>query len=417
MRLRVQAERCEFANQSDDNIKDQIIIGCDSERLRNKLLERGDESLEPIVKLAKVYEAVADQQKAFADEKQSSKLQSDDEVCKIETYRNNKRKMDLSDNKAAFNSNNECGRCGFNGHKGSDLKCPAKGKKCNHCGKIDHFARKCSSKKNNGDYEPKPKMKNESVRLIQSTKPTEPVRMIRPTQLQQASSSSTICTVGIPVGEYEDIFCIFNKDSSKNQIWCSIGGIATEIVVDSGTRYNIIDRETWMKMKQKKIRITRFSRKVDIGFLAYGGHKLNFIGMFNAEIQVQENKMLANFYVADEVGKPLLGYETAKLIGVLKIGANINQIDVKQQELSIIKGIMVEIPIDKNVRPVQQPYRRVPVSIEKIVDEKIEIMLREDIIERVNTSRWISPLVLQPKPDGDVRICVDMRRANEAVIR
>ena len=32
-------------------------------------------------------------------------------------------------------------------------------------------------------------------------------------------------------------------------------------------------------------------------------------------------------------------------------------------------------------------------------------------------SGWISPLVAVPKSDGDVRICVDMRRANEAIIR
>lgn len=30
---------------------------------------------------------------------------------------------------------------------------------------------------------------------------------------------------------------------------------------------------------------------------------------------------------------------------------------------------------------------------------------------------WTSPLVLAPKSDGDVRICVDRLRANEAIIR
>ena len=32
-------------------------------------------------------------------------------------------------------------------------------------------------------------------------------------------------------------------------------------------------------------------------------------------------------------------------------------------------------------------------------------------------SGWISPLVVVLKSDGDVRVCVDMRRANEVIIR
>ena len=42
-----------------------------------------------------------------------------------------------------------------------------------------------------------------------------------------------------------------------------------------------------------------------------------------------------------------------------------------------------------------------------------------DITEEVpNTpTTWVSPLIVAPKPDGDIRVCVDMRRANEAIVR
>ena len=41
-----------------------------------------------------------------------------------------------------------------------------------------------------------------------------------------------------------------------------------------------------------------------------------------------------------------------------------------------------------------------------------------DIIEKVNNpSYWISPVVVVPKPNGEVRLCVGMRQAHCAVER
>ena len=70
-----------------------------------------------------------------------------------------------------------------------------------------------------------------------------------------------------------------------------------------------------------------------------------------------------------------------------------------------------------NIPPVVQPYRRIPIALENQVAAKLEEMLRQDIIEFVNEpSKWISPMVIVPKK-GDVRICIDMRQANKAVLR
>ena len=48
---------------------------------------------------------------------------------------------------------------------------------------------------------------------------------------------------------------------------------------------------------------------------------------------------------------------------------------------------------------------------------KVDELLENDIIERVERpTKWISPLVA-PKPSGDIRLCVDVHRANEAIVR
>ena len=44
----------------------------------------------------------------------------------------------------------------------------------------------------------------------------------------------------------------------------------------------------------------------------------------------------------------------------------------------------------------------------------------QDIIEKVPENEgtpWVSPIVVVPKKNGEVRICVDMRLANEAIQR
>lgn len=66
----------------------------------------------------------------------------------------------------------------------------------------------------------------------------------------------------------------------------------------------------------------------------------------------------------------------------------------------------------------QQPIRKIPISVELQVENKINEALQKDIIERVTEpSPWISPIVVIFKPNKDIRICVDMRRANEAIKR
>lgn len=56
--------------------------------------------------------------------------------------------------------------------------------------------------------------------------------------------------------------------------------------------------------------------------------------------------------------------------------------------------------------------------MESKINKKIQALVDADIIEPVNEpSDWISPLVPVLKGDQDVRLCVDMRRANQAIIR
>lgn len=74
--------------------------------------------------------------------------------------------------------------------------------------------------------------------------------------------------------------------------------------------------------------------------------------------------------------------------------------------------------MDSQAKPVFQPVRRVPVALEEAVFRKLDELKAKDIIEdKTGPATWVSPLVVVGKANGEPRICLDLRRVNEAVLR
>ena len=87
------------------------------------------------------------------------------------------------------------------------------------------------------------------------------------------------------------------------------------------------------------------------------------------------------------------------------------------QGLGKLKDFAVK---DENIVPVAEPPRRFPFHIREKVKIAIEKLLADEIIEKVPDTQatpWINPIVAVPKGDDSVRICVDMRKANQAIQR
>ena len=120
-------------------------------------------------------------------------------------------------------------------------------------------------------------------------------------------------------------------------------------------------------------------------------------------------------------------------MGLLRVGPQVSHVDHYPESrdsiisrykdfftgVGLLKDFSVHLHIDKSIKPVTQPMRRTPFRLREKVDEKLDELLTYDIIEPVTNGPawWVSPLVVAPKPDVDVRVCVDLRRANEAIVR
>lgn len=397
MRLREQAEKCEFGDRGDEFMKDQITACCQSKELRKKILRHPDCTLEQAIAMAKIEEMIAEEDKMFSNERTIVNVPASDVNKILHRKKSDGKWHDRNQHQSeAF-----CGRCGRKGHDSKDKRCPAVDKKCLKCGAIGHFAKKCFSKKRTAATETE--ASNKKIK-------SENVRWVEPEEANLPSSND--------FSDEEEAYCVSTGKSVGNLIECTIGGVKTKAIVDSGCKCNLIDEQTWARLKASKINVRDQRTDSDRTFKAYGGHKLTVLGMFKASISVGRIGTNATFYIIAGDGQFLLGRDTAQVLEVLRIGSDVNAVK-EGREFPKMKGITISIPIKADVKPVTQAYRRVPVALEKTVNAKIQEMVEQGIVEKVNgPSKWISPLVVVPRGSSDkIRICVDMRRANEAVER
>ncbi|CAC5407294.1 unnamed protein product [Mytilus coruscus] len=60
----------------------------------------------------------------------------------------------------------------------------------------------------------------------------------------------------------------------------------------------------------------------------------------------------------------------------------------------------------------------VEAEVSVVKGNSVSLLESQDIIEGINDqTSWVSPVTVVPKPNGDIRLCVDMRAANKAIIR
>jgi hypothetical protein len=88
------------------------------------------------------------------------------------------------------------------------------------------------------------------------------------------------------------------------------------------------------------------------------------------------------------------------------------------QGLGKLKDVALKIHVNENVTPFAQKARRLPILMQKQVDTELERLLELGVIEPVSKPpTWVNPIVVVPKDGNNIRMCVDMRAPNSAIIR
>lgn len=281
-------------------------------KLRRELLKLGDTAnVEQILKAAKIFETIEQTSKTLNGDESESKF-GEEKINKIDSKPPFKRNFNTNNNR-----NDQCTRCGYTGHRAVDTKCPAKGKLCNKCGGKDHFSRRCRSQNRirefgNKNAAPDSRVKQEN---------DEPANK----SMRADDSTVKLVETSMPNSDFKDeyVFCVESVSTVErvncitNELKIEIGGVALTVVVDSGSRFNIVDSKTWEYLKANGVKVFNRNKGADQSFKSYGEHPLTTLGIFEAVIETKYKSISAKFYVVKDYGKVLIGYETGVPLGMI----------------------------------------------------------------------------------------------------
>lgn len=388
--LRDLAVTCDFAATLDEMLRDQLVENVSSHRIRERLLLESELTLEKAVTIATQTEAAGEQAKLLSNTRsvpvQVIHAQPPPAAGRFRRKQplkppSTKRFSKPSSTTALASSSRECYRCGSQKHLANDRSCPAVSAQCNNCQKMGHYSRVCRS-----------------------------------------GQACSVREIDLP-----EVQILYMHDSLTDKIRCTalIATVTTsvpiELIVDSGSSVSILPKIVYDTHFKKDVLLPP-----SLKLVTYSRAPIPVLGCLPVTVSKDDITCSTSFFVV-ESGTALLGMD---LINGLRLRFKGNSILPEQSSSPVLrlsaltpsaalgcaKGFVHKVKTSPAVAPVRQKLRRLPLSVRAAVSEEIHHLLESDIIERVDASPWVSPIVVVQKKSGAIRMCVDLREPNKAVV-
>lgn len=393
--LRRLASTCKYEEVGKEDlvnqlIRDKIVVGLPEATLRTRLLEEGNSlTLEKTINMIACVEQVRVQSNLL-DEKESG-----DKVTSVSAVKFRKGKKTQQAPKGnAQNHSGHTSTCQFCG--GPDhprYQCPAKEKKCAKCKKIGHFHRVC---RNNSTLHPqKPKI----------------------------SSVNTIDRQEAGVCNFE------------------IGDCVVSFLVDCGAEVNVIPLGLY-KQVTGDCQLQLINPPLNTSLAAYGGSDIRTIGTVELVLKLLKRPHKVKFHIASGKGDPIVGLRSSLDLGLISFGPEVEIRTSPRHITSVIPLVLRSkeevrsyfadvfsdevgdlrvthhIKVNASVQPVIHAQRRVPEPIRPAVKKKLDELVAKKVLEPVTEpTEWVSSMVVVPKKDGTVRLCIDCKDLNDSICR
>ena len=213
-------------------------------------------------------------------------------------------------------------------------------------------------------------------------------------------------------------------NSSSHDPWTidlKLSGKPVKMYIDTGAEVTVIPETIWKRIGQPELQPPdRTLRGPDQQVIPTTG---KFKGTFEKGVKQVEEEI----YVVKDLSRPLLGRPSISSLRLVKRVATVDgatTVSPKEQFPSLFQGLgQLEgeyvIELCENAKPFALTTpRRVPIPLFKSVRQELRRMEELGVIARVRQpTEWCAGMVVVPKSNSQVRICVDLTRLNESVKR
>ena len=284
--LKNKAKDCEFAQLTDELIKDRVVCGINNDTVRARLLRETDLTLTKAVDICRASEVTQNHMKALHEE-------TDVAVNKIKVTKTNKAS---SKHYETDREKGECKRCGYN-HE--PKKCPAYGKICNQCKLKNHFSRMCRSQK----QQFKPRKTEKKVHEIQEEDDVMFMGCIEIKASEQTDEKIQLDTVSTA-----------NSDSNKWTQQLKINNSVLTVKLDSGAECNVLSMRDFERITNKDAVLQKSGCKL----VTYSGHMIATKGKTKLKCDYKDKEYELEFQIIERDSPAILGRESCTTLGLIK---------------------------------------------------------------------------------------------------
>ena len=351
------AENCDFQDK-DDQLRDRLVVGMRDQAVSRDLQIRDNLTLEQAVLAARRAEAVSQQMGVQRET-----------VSVEETSRKSGRRLPWKKKSNQPSQQNQMKKkCKFCAkvHVFDRTICPANKAECRKCHKVGHYAVCC----------------------------TAVVQEVQEFSIEEIS------------GEDEPPWMVKLKlnNSSKPILF----------KIDTGADVCVVTTATYQELKRP---VLKHCGKT----LQSVGGTLHCWGYFESKITRKNSKYAMKMYVVDGAKNNLLSRRASVAMDLIQVTLD--------EATEVSSGVYGDIGLMK-IKPVKirlvedaVPYcvnapRRIAIPLADRVKSELHRMEECGVISRVTeATEWCAPIVPVVKANGQIRICVDLKRLNMCVLR